>query len=261
MFRNMIPFDSRVRKSIPFGMQRFRNFLLERVMLKSMKNADLTIFISDYARQIIEKRIALKNAITIPHGINPLFRTQNLTLTAPEGLENVEYFLYVSRFDVYKHHLEVVKGYASLSDEIKNKYKLILIGETDNDLHLNTLQFIKDNNLSEKVLILGPKKYTSLPSYYKNASLILFASSCENCPNIMLESMGSGNPVISSNIMPMPEFGKDAVEYFSPYSPESITSAVQIFCIGCITLLVFSFRSRKNTIGAHVYKSCIDHCT
>jgi glycosyltransferase involved in cell wall biosynthesis len=94
-------------------------------------------------------------------------------------------------------------------------------------LHLNTLQFIKDNNLSEKVLILGPKKYTSLPSYYKNASLILFASSCENCPNIMLESMGSGNPVISSNIMPMPEFGKDAVEYFSPYSPESITSAIK----------------------------------
>ncbi|MGH8549275.1 MAG: glycosyltransferase, partial [Methylococcales bacterium] len=54
MFRNMIPFDPRVRRSLPWGLQRLRNWILYRVMLRSMAHADLTIFVSDYARKVIE---------------------------------------------------------------------------------------------------------------------------------------------------------------------------------------------------------------
>lgn len=75
MFRNMIPFDLRVRKSIPLGLQRLRNWLLNRVMLKSMREADLTIFISNYARSVIESLTNIKNPVTIPHGIGSVFRT------------------------------------------------------------------------------------------------------------------------------------------------------------------------------------------
>ena len=36
MFRNMMPFDQSVRNRLPLGKQRIRNWMLERVMLKSM---------------------------------------------------------------------------------------------------------------------------------------------------------------------------------------------------------------------------------
>ena len=54
MFRNMIPFDRHALSRMPFGLQGIRNSLLKRVMLRSMARADLTIFISNYARNIIE---------------------------------------------------------------------------------------------------------------------------------------------------------------------------------------------------------------
>ena len=40
MFRNMIPFDMKARKRLPLGLQRIRNWLLERIMLKSMVKKD-----------------------------------------------------------------------------------------------------------------------------------------------------------------------------------------------------------------------------
>jgi len=75
--------------------------------------------------------------------------------------------------------------------------------------------------------LLGPVKYEALPALYNNAKAILFASSCENCPNILLESMGAGRPVLSSNVAPMPEFGGSSLIYFSPFDADDIRSAMQ----------------------------------
>lgn len=226
MFRNMIPFDMRVRKSLPPGTQRVRNWLLERIMLKSMASADLTIFISDYARQIIEQRIKLKQAVTIPHGINPAFKTYDKQISrlpvAPEG----KYILYVSRFDVYKHHYEVVEAYASLPEDLRQQYKLVLAGECGNAEADRVIALINRTGLQERICILGAIPYRDLPALYRHADLVLFASSCENCPNILLEALGAGRPVLSSSVMPMPEFGGAGAGYFSPFDPGDIARKI-----------------------------------
>ena len=41
MFRNMIPFMPNVRQQYPMGLPRLRNWVLEKAMLRSMKQADL----------------------------------------------------------------------------------------------------------------------------------------------------------------------------------------------------------------------------
>lgn len=226
MFRNMMPFDMEVRKRLPMGLQRVRNWLLERIMLKSMASADLTIFISDYARQVIERRITLKQAVTIPHGINPAFRTYGKQLVRPAVAPNDEYILYVSKFDVYKHHYEVVSAYASLGEKFKRQYKLLLAGECDNAEAKRVIGLIDQLGVRDQVCILGPIVYHELPALYHHASLVLFASSCENCPNILLEALGAGRPVLSSNVMPMPEFGGAGAGYFSPYDAEDIARKI-----------------------------------
>ncbi len=227
MFRNMIPFDLRVRKSMPFGWPRFKAWLLKRIMLNSMRDADITIFISDFARGVIESLIHVRKSVTIPHGINAMFRTHNRVAVRPKTLPHGEYLLYVSRFDVYKHHREVLEAYSTLPTPLQERFKLVFVGETDSPEARSVADLRDRLGLQDRVMILGAVPYQELPVYYRSASAIIFASSCENCPNILLEGLGAGRPVVSSNVMPMPEFGGDSVEYFSPFEPVDIARALQ----------------------------------
>ena len=227
MFRNMEPFDERARRAVPFGLQRLRNWMLEHLMLASMSKADLTIFISDFARLVIEGRVRVRAAQTIPHGISSAFRTHGQALARPGRLPPGKYLLYVSKFCSYKHHTEVVQGFALLSRELQQQYNLVLVGETD---HPSAAQIAttKDRMCAPgSVQLLGAVPYPDLPAFYHHAEAILFASSCENCPNILLEGLASGRPVLSSNVMPMPEFGGPGIEYFSPFDPGDIARALR----------------------------------
>lgn len=226
MFRNMTPFDPVALARIPFGLQKVRHFILKRVMLRSIANADLTIFISDHARRVIEALTRVGSPVTIPHGINEAFRTHAQTLQRPAWLPTGEYLLYVSRFDVYKHHFEVVSAFAALPPDLINRYKLLLVGETDEVLVGKVTHLAQQKGLASQILVVGSIPYADLPAAYHHATVNLFASSCENCPNILLEALGAGRPVLSSDVMPMPEFGVDAVDYFSPTDPKSICDAL-----------------------------------
>lgn len=79
------------------------------------------------------------------------------------------------------------------------------------------------------MLITGDVPYEELPVYYQNAKVNLFASSCENCPNILLEAMAGGRPVLCSSYPPMPEFAGDAAVYFNPYNPEHLAELLARF--------------------------------
>lgn len=226
MFRNMIPFDSTALARIPVGFQMARNFLLRRVLLKSMAQADLTIFISRHARQIIETLAPIRNPVTIPHGISAAFRTHAQTLQRPAWLPVGEYLLYVSRFDVYKHQFEVASAFAALPLDLASRYKLLLVGEKDEVLVRKVTELARMKGLEDQILVVGPVAYADLPAAYHHATVNLFASSCENCPNILLEALGAGRAVLSSDVMPMPEFGVNAVGYFSPTDPRSICDAL-----------------------------------
>jgi glycosyltransferase involved in cell wall biosynthesis len=227
MFRNMIPFDMRVRKSIPWGLQRLRNWILQRVLLRSMARAELTIFISDHARKLIETLSPIKNPVTIPHGISDVFRTHDRELPRPARLPKTEYLLYVSRFDVYKHHHELVSAYARLPAMLRSRFPLLLAGETDLPEAERVRHLIDQLQLHGQVQMIGTVPYSELPALYHHAHANIFASSCENCPNILLEAMAAGRPVLSSNVMPMPEFGGADIAYFSPFDPDELAALLE----------------------------------
>lgn len=221
MFRNMIPFDMRVRKGVTSYQHRLRNWLLYHIMLNSMRRANLTIFISQYCRALLERLTPIKNAETIYHGISPLF-CGGAALAPPLGLQAHGYLLYVSRFDVYKHHRQLVCAYASLPNALRMKFPLVLVGEADSEEADNVRKLVAELQLDGQVRIEGGIAYGTLPRYYRNAAVNLFMSSCENCPNILLEAMGGGRPIVCSNVDPMPEFAGDAAVFVNPLSSESI---------------------------------------
>ena len=227
-FQNMLPFSILDRRKYPLGYIRARLWLLHHAFLKSMAKADLVIFISNYAQEVIEKFLPKirEKSICIPHGIPEIFRIANQSdLPWPSSLPE-EYILYVSILDVYKHQVEAIKAYSKLKEIRNTPEKLILVGPEYPWYKKRVEETIRSLNLHKEVVLTGKVPYEQLPAYYAHAKAIIFASTCENCPNILLESMASGKPLFVSNKPPMPEFAEDAAVYFNPENPDELAQCL-----------------------------------
>ena len=73
----------------------------------------------------------------------------------------------------------------------------------------------------------GAIPFNDLHLRYARADLGLFASSCENMPNILLETMASGLPIACSNRGPMPEVLGAAGVFFDSEQPADIARALR----------------------------------
>ena len=82
----------------------------------------------------------------------------------------------------------------------------------------------------------GRIPYNHLPSFYRDADMFVFASSCENMPNILLEAMAAGLPIISSNRGPMSEILGDTGIYCDPEKPESIAHGILSYIEDPVTM-------------------------
>jgi glycosyltransferase involved in cell wall biosynthesis len=74
---------------------------------------------------------------------------------------------------------------------------------------------------------LGFVKHDDLPALLAGANLFVFASSCENMPNTLIEAMAIGLPIACSNRGPMPEVLRDGGVYFDPESYLSIAASIE----------------------------------
>lgn len=231
-FQNMLPFSPQERKRYPWGYMRLRLFLLKYILARSFRRADRIIFISRYARDVVSACVPSiwEKSVVIAHGIDGSFRNagQKSGLPIP-GIES-GYVLYVSLIDVYKAHCELVYAWNLLKKMRPATHeKLLFIGSTAMAHGKKVRQQIRVLNLEDEVFLLGEIPNEQLPVYYHNAAINIFASSCENCPNIVLEMLAAGRALLCSKYEPMPEFGQDAALYFDPYSPDEIARLLSVY--------------------------------
>jgi len=231
MFRNMIPFDEVQRKKYPFGFMRLRNWILSKVFLDSMGRSDLVIFISKFAKSVIQNKLKkpLKSSLLISHGVD--FKEKDSDSYKIEALSDDEDFiLYPSTIDVYKSQLEVVEAYSIALSKGLDLPKLLMAGsiqESNIGYSREVKNLIDSKNLSDRIILSGKVPYESMPNLYRNCNFVIYASKTENCPNILLEALSSGCLVLCSNIQPMPEFGEDAVIYFNPEDPADLALNIE----------------------------------
>jgi glycosyltransferase involved in cell wall biosynthesis len=231
MSRNLLPFEWSELKKYGFSITFFRLCLLKYIQSKSFKNASGLIFLTNYAKTIISKQVQVTNNNTIiPHGIDSnYFRNPKVTAVAEIEFSNEKPFrlIYVSIIDVYKHHREVIesirllrqKGLYISIDFVGSYYK------SEFNKVLEMLNKIEDS--TKFIKYHGSLNVQEQIELYTKSDLCLFASSCENMPNILLEGMASGLPIISSNRGPMPEILNDAGLYFNPENPIDISNVIE----------------------------------
>jgi len=229
--QNLLPFEWKEMKRYGFSWQMVRLILLRFLQSATFKKADGVIFLTGYARDCILKVIGKTEGVftIIPHGINFAFEepVKDQREISSYTLEKPFRILYVSMIDAYKHQGSVCLAVADLCDK-GFPVRLDLIGPAYRPVLKNLnklLRALKANNYP--IYYHGPIVHGELSKWYKQADLFVFASSCENMPIILMESMVAGLPIASSNLGPMPEVLQEDGEYFHPESPESISRAIQ----------------------------------
>jgi len=220
-FRNMLPFDMEARRRYGPGWLRLRHWLLRYVQASALRRADLVVFISNHARQAIDIMVPDRRggAIVIPHGVAETASPLDPALAArlPE-----RFVLYLSGLDAYKAQLELVQAWA----RIETDSKLVLAGPDYPPYAARVRAAIERLGLGGEVILLGPVHHDQVSDLARRATLNLFLSSCENCPNILLELMCVGLPLLVSDRQPMPELGGPGLDYVDPYDVDAVAAAI-----------------------------------
>ncbi|NIJ19309.1 glycosyltransferase involved in cell wall biosynthesis [Sphingomonas naasensis] len=224
-FRNMVPFDVEASRRFHFGWTRLRVWLLRHIQSWAFRRADLVIFISEYARRVIDAAIPRRRgaSVVIPHGTAPT--TQQLEPTIAAQLPD-RFVLYLSILDVYKAQVELVEAWGRLIARSPRAEKLVLAGPENPRYGVEVRAAITKLGLEREVIVLGNIPHDQISDLTRRATLNVFLSSCENCPNILLELMAIRTPLLVSAREPMPELGGPDLDYVEPYDVSGIAEAL-----------------------------------
>lgn len=228
--QNLLPFEKSEFQRYPFfSKMRIKMFLLRHLQSMSFRYADGVIYLSQYAKNQIEKTTKQKkDSPIVPHGIEPRFFNPDRTFKRDFDTLSSCDILYVSTVDMYKHQWNVIRAVDICISKGMN-INLKLIGSSEP----NALKILKKslNELESpnRQHYLGAVNFNELHQYYKAADLFIFASTCENLPNILIEAMASRLPILSSTYGPMPEVLSDAGLYFDPLLVDDLCHQIKKF--------------------------------
>ena len=83
------------------------------------------------------------------------------------------------------------------------KLRLYIVGEGPERANLQKM--IDERGLQERAFLVGPQPNEALKSWYSAANISCLASSREGWPNVLLESMACGTPVVANRVWGVPE--------------------------------------------------------
>lgn len=229
MCRNMLPFEWSELRRYGISLVALRLLLLRFGQSTSFRRADAVIFLTRYAFEHVSQIAAPRRAAIIPHGVEERFRRlprpQRPLAACDEGAPLR--LLYVSIIDTYKHQWHVAEAVRRLREA-----GLPLVLDFVGPAYPPALPRFEQTIASidpEGIYLRyrGPVPHAELHELQGQADCFVFASSCENMPNILLEAMAAGLPIACSRRGPMPEILKSAGVYFDPTRPDEIAQALE----------------------------------
>jgi glycosyltransferase involved in cell wall biosynthesis len=127
----------------------------------------------------------------------------------------------------YKHQVEVINAIKKLRDS-GMPVALDLIGPSWGWYGKDVQDEIKNLDTDGTFIqYLGEIPFDILHGAYQMSDAFIFASSCENLPNILIEAMASGIPLACSFEGPMPEVLGVEGFYFDPKLISSIHESLR----------------------------------
>lgn len=177
------------------------NFALPRRMIKwAAAEADGLVTVCQALKDVlVELGVAAKSIKVLRNGVDlDLFcpRDRDAARKAM-GLDEPA-LLSVGHLITRKAHDLVIAALPMLPD-----MRLIIVGEGPLENELRALA--RSLDVAGRVTFVGRIPHEALPEFYSAADALVLASSREGWPNVLLEAMACGTPVVASNVWGIPE--------------------------------------------------------
>ncbi len=176
---------------------------------RSARDSTLVIAISHHAANAIHERLHVPR-----ERIRVIYLGADPAIFSPGNLERESFLLYPANNWPHKNHQRLFEAFAVLRRD-NPSLRLVLTGSK----HYGQV-------LPTGVEARGRVSTAELVRLYRTAAALVYPSLYEGFGMPVIEAMGTGCPVASSNASSLPEICGDAAVLFDPTSAEAIADAV-----------------------------------
>lgn len=216
-------------KQLPFSSRHFRRLNYPR----SARRADAIIVNSLSLREEVERYLhvpreklhlvyeAVDHALFDP----PASREEARKNLAPFGLDG-PFVLFLSSLWRYKNADGLLRAFALARDRLAGR-KLAIVGFPRDAGYVEELEkLVGELGLSADVVFCGGVPHEKTVTFYQAADLFVYPSFNETFGLTLLEAMGCGCPVVTSNVSAMPEIAGEAAILVDPADPGALAEAM-----------------------------------
>ena len=114
-----------------------------------------------------------------------------------------KYVGYIGRLSEEKGAINFVQG---ISETLKKNYDVDFLIGGDGPLRGDIEKYLNEYNLNGKIKLTGWISHNNLSLYLNELKLIVLPSYTEGLPNIMLEAMACGTPVLATPVGAIPDY-------------------------------------------------------
>jgi len=259
--QNLLPFDVTSLIQYRGSLTWFRLALLRLIQIQTFRSADGVIFLTHHGKSVVEKVTdPLSRTKIIAHGLNPRF------LASPRRQKPIESYstdrpfrlIYVSIINHYKNQWHVVEAIAILRQLTGWPLVLDLVGPAYppalRRLQASLAKYDPDN---QWVYYHDSLPYDTIHEMYLKADLGLWASTCETFGMILLETMGAGLAIASSDHKVAREILAETGVYFDAKDPQDIAMTLQRL-IASPELRTQLASANFTTAQQYTWKRCAD---
>lgn len=197
-------------------------------LLKMLKTVDAVTVVSEALKNVLikEASIPADKITAIPNGVDV---TQFKSADMKECRKilnlnmNDEIILYVGRLSSEKGIDSLITAFSKL--ENRENLKLYIVGE--GPLRKALSRQIDNYKLTERVKLVGKVDHSKISVWMGSCNYFSLPSLMEGCPNVVLEALGSGRPVIASNVGAIPDIVTN--ESGILFEPTNISDMVKSF--------------------------------
>ncbi|NQZ25359.1 MAG: glycosyltransferase family 4 protein [Colwellia sp.] len=172
------------------------NKIARKRIIKALMNIDASAAVSQaLAEEMMKLAPLAKPPIVLKNGVDlEVFHPKVPKPQLPFTLSKDEkLILSVGNLIELKGHHLVIEALALMPN-----IKLIIIGE--GILKAKLQQQVEKLKLADRVHFTGNILQRELPGYYASADVLVLASSREGMPNVLMESIACGTPVVATNV-------------------------------------------------------------
>lgn len=213
------------------------DFLLPRIpgfgyLLRILtRNADAVICESlHFKKRLTQFGIPEAKISVIPNGVDlEIFKTRDKhsarnQLALPKDKTMI---LNISGMSPVKGQKYLIEAIPEIIEENKT-VRFVFIGDGETRKELESL--VSARGLDPYVLFAGIQKTSQIPLWLNAADIFVLPSLSEGNPNVLLEAMASGLPIVATTVGGIPEMIRDGREGLtvSPKSPKSLARKITL---------------------------------